>query len=437
MIVLMLDRAINGYLPYIFREKPELRRQFAGFTYYPNVVSFGEHTNFGAPAIFGGYEYTPAEMNRRVSEPLVDKHNEALKVMPVLFDEAGFDVTVCDPPYANYSWVPDLSIFDAYPHIKSYVTEKGQFSSALPFQDVQGRQLNQVWSRNFFCYSLMKISPTFIQSRIYQDGIYYKPNSLALQRIQGSSRAYGQRASFMTSYAVLVSLPDMTRVTDEEQNTFLSMSNMTAHEHTLLREPEYEPALSVDNAEYDREHLDRFILNGRKLHVETDYQMTHYHVNMAAMLQLGRWMDYLREQGVYDNTRIIIIADHGRGLRQFDDMAFEIGTDSSGEILDIMAFNPLFLVKDFDSQEFMTDTSFMTTADVPTIALDGLIENPTNPFTRQSINNQSKFTSNQLITSSHIWVTQENNGNTFLPGIWYSVHDNIFDPGNWENIGEH
>ena len=54
-------------------------------------------------ALFGGYEYTPMEMNKRSDETLMSKQNEALKVMPVLFDENDFEVTVCDPTYANYS----------------------------------------------------------------------------------------------------------------------------------------------------------------------------------------------------------------------------------------------------------------------------------------------------------------------------------------------
>ncbi|MBQ4416907.1 MAG: membrane protein insertase YidC, partial [Butyrivibrio sp.] len=68
VIVLMLDRAISGYIPYIMQEKPELRKQFEGFVYYPNTLSHGSYTVFGAPALFGGYEYTVAEMNRRDKE---------------------------------------------------------------------------------------------------------------------------------------------------------------------------------------------------------------------------------------------------------------------------------------------------------------------------------------------------------------------------------
>ena len=70
VVVIMLDRAYNGYIPFFLNEKPELRELFDGFTYYSNVISFGGHTNFDAPALYGGYEYTPLEINKRVDETL-------------------------------------------------------------------------------------------------------------------------------------------------------------------------------------------------------------------------------------------------------------------------------------------------------------------------------------------------------------------------------
>ena len=70
VVIIMLDRAMNEYIPYIFKEKPELSDQFDGFTYYSNVISFGGYTNFGVPPLYGGYEYTPVEMNKREDELL-------------------------------------------------------------------------------------------------------------------------------------------------------------------------------------------------------------------------------------------------------------------------------------------------------------------------------------------------------------------------------
>ncbi len=59
VIVLMLDRAMGPVIPYLLNERPDLADSFDGFVYYHDTISFGSHTNFGMPAVFGGYEYTP------------------------------------------------------------------------------------------------------------------------------------------------------------------------------------------------------------------------------------------------------------------------------------------------------------------------------------------------------------------------------------------
>lgn len=65
VIVILLDRSTGTQVPYMFDEKPELLEEFDGFTYYPNTISYGTSTIFGAPALYGGYEYTPERMNER------------------------------------------------------------------------------------------------------------------------------------------------------------------------------------------------------------------------------------------------------------------------------------------------------------------------------------------------------------------------------------
>ena len=67
--------------------------------------------------MMAGYEYTPEEINKRENEFLPEKHNEASLVMPKLFYNAGFDVTVTDPPLPNYTWKGDLSAFESLPDI--------------------------------------------------------------------------------------------------------------------------------------------------------------------------------------------------------------------------------------------------------------------------------------------------------------------------------
>jgi YidC/Oxa1 family membrane protein insertase len=87
IIVIMSDGAISGFVKPVFDEHPALYEQFDGFTLYPNTVSFSTHTIMAAPPIWGGYEYTPKEMNARSDVPLVKKHNEALLVLPAILTE--------------------------------------------------------------------------------------------------------------------------------------------------------------------------------------------------------------------------------------------------------------------------------------------------------------------------------------------------------------
>ena len=428
VVVIMLDRGMGAYIPYIINEKPELMEKFAGFTYYSNTISFGNSTNFGAPTLLGGYEYTPVEMNKRADEPLVAKHNEAVKVMPVLFSDNGYEVTVCDPVYANYQWYSDTSIFNEYPDINACVTE-GRFSSS---QTKQQRIDNN--RRNFFCFSIMKTMPLLVQPTIYANGTYNQNQSVdsGVQTAWGISKAEGLSTLFMDAYNVLTSLPFMTAVTDENVNTFLYLTNNATHEPMLLQEPEYVPAENLDNRKYDAEHADRFTVDSRVMQVEDYKQMAHYQSNMAVLITLGEWFDFLREQNLYDNTKIIIVSDHGRHLGHFDELAMG-GED---DLKNVEMYYPLLLVKDFNSTEFTVSEEFMTTADVPTLAVKDLIDNPVNPFTGKVINNSEKTAHEQYIIMSNEYDVNVNNGNTFLPARWARVKDDLWNKENWEYYEE-
>lgn len=437
VVVIMLDRAMGQYIPYIMNEKPELQEQFEGFTYYSNVISFGGFTNFGTPALFGGYEYTPVEINLRKNESLVSKQNEALKVMPVLFLENGFDVTVCDPSYANYQWVPDLSIYDDYPEINAYITD-GKYGAveSKEFQIQSNR-------RNFFCFSIMKTMPLLVQDTIYEGGNYNQAKIIgdgliySNQVIHSNTTAEGVSSLFMNAYNVLLNLPYISNITEDESNNFMMMTNNTAHEPVLLQLPNYEPAQIVDNAAYVKD-ADAYTctVNGITLKFEDDYQISHYHANMAAMIKLGEWFEFLRENDVYDNTRIILVADHGRAMYQMEELLFKDLIYEEGYFTDLTLFYPLLMVKDFGSDEYTTSDEFMTNADVATLAVENLIENPVNPFTGKDINNDEKYAHEQYITISKDWDTNINNGNVFLPGQWFAVSEDIWNLENWRLLDE-
>nr|MCR5329349.1 YidC/Oxa1 family membrane protein insertase [Saccharofermentans sp.] len=287
VIVLMLDRSMGTEVPYIFNEKPELLEQFDGFTYYPNTISYGAYTIFGSPALYGGYEYTPERINARETETLESKHDEALNVMPVLFGREGYNVTIFDPSIAGLKWVPDLSIYDEHPEFNCY-NAIGHFNY---FEDDSATlsasiRMNEIRNRNFFCFSLMKVSPLLIQETIYDGGLYNESISVAntedgslgvssiVQTMDGISKSYGYDSEFLKSYAVLMNLSNITTINDSSENNFLMMTNDATHSPCLLQEPDYVPALNVDNTAYDTDMAARYTIDGKTMEMTQDYQVT-------------------------------------------------------------------------------------------------------------------------------------------------------------------
>jgi YidC/Oxa1 family membrane protein insertase len=397
-IIIMLDRAISVFLSYIFEESPELHSIYKGFIYYPNTVSFNGYTRMGSPPLFGGYEYTPLEINNRDQAPVVTKHNESLLMLPRIFSEAGYVVTVTDPPYPNYSYKEDLRIYDQYPGIKALITDSVYTRLWIKEHDLDFPSTGDVLKRNLFWYSIFKISPLAFRQGIYLQGDWCAPES-------------SQKTTLtLNGYSVLDYLPKLTGIVDDTINTALIMVNNTTHETSFLQAPEYRPALNITN--YGNSPF------GKEM---------AYHINAAAFKRLAEWFEYLKEQNLYDNSRIILVSDHG----PLPNFVTKIGLPFNVE-----QFNPVLMVKDFHAQgNLRTDMAFMSNADVPYLALNNQIEKPINPFTGKEISMKAKILPLYIAVSGEIHLNDPM-ATTFTlnPKMDYYVHDNIFDPANWEKV---
>ncbi|MCR4775760.1 MAG: YidC/Oxa1 family membrane protein insertase [Saccharofermentans sp.] len=428
VVVLMLDRALGPMIPYLFNENKSLGKSFDGFTYYHNTMSYGAYTNFATPALYGGYEYTPERVNERSSERLVDKQNEALKVMPVMFSKAGFNATIVNPSYAGYKWNSDLTVFDGLERVSAYNT----LFRYVPVN--YGESYQTTVRRNLFCYSLYKGAPVALQPYLYDNGTYNETSvtdwSTAPQVQRGSTIASGHNKEFEAEYWAVNSLDKMTKIDEGSSNNYLFFNSRVAHEEQLLQEPEYAPADHVNNTKYDQENKSRFKVNGKMMLMIDSVDYQHYQVNMAGLMAVAKWLDYLKANDCYDNTRIIIVSDHGFGLSNFSDLLI-----TGAHQIDAEWFTPLLMVKDFGSRgELSQSEEFMTNADTPYLASQGVIENPVNPFTGKAITNDAKNGEQKIIYSGE-WGVDKNNGNTFKPGQWYSVKENIWKKGNWKYLG--
>ena len=408
VLVIMLDRAVSGFVPFIFEERPDLYNSFDGFTWFRNTISFGMTSIFGIPTAFGGYEYAPLEMQLRNDIRLVDKHNEALLMLPRIFLDHGYKVTVTDPPFANYSWIPDLSIFANHPEInaRNIIGEHTIVSWLLSRPYLMTVDLPMVIRANMVRLSFFRLLPVLFRNFFYDNGRWFSAISITPR--------YSFYGTFLENYAALDILPDITMVTEDRINTFTVLSNnlpqVPLH---FLQAPYYTPTADVT-----------YIGSGP---FATE---KHFHANVASFLLLARWFDFLKENDVYDNTRIIIVSDHGsgrsRGLQsEIPGNIILPNGDSLGEFL------ALLMVKDFNNRGTLAiNNTFMTNADVPLIALEGIVDNPINPWTGRLL--ASDKSDGVIITTSGLW-DPDTRGYTFniRPNEWLHVHTYVFELENW------
>ena len=413
IVVLMLDCAHGGYIPEVFNEAPELKDVYSGFTFYLNTLSFNGHTIQGAPGIFGGYEYTPLEMNRRSEKPLVEKHNEALLMLPRLLSENGFSATITDPSFANYSDYMDLTILDAYPEItgrKLY----GTYSALWNQQNGNKSGIDNtetLLKRNLFFFSIFRASPIAIREMIYIDGLYWNPNS----EINRTQETIGW-------YSELDYLPELTDFSSGDRPTYTAIVNEFTHTNLLLQAPDYVPVSTV-----------------------TDYGTSAYkkeggyHVAISSLKRVGEWLTYLKAHGAYDNTRIIIVSDHGKGALMYFDENKALDDAIHGTLYRGRGhFHPILFFKDFNAagQIAFDTTTFMTNADVPSLVLGGgLLEEPVNPFTHKEIPlHTEKIKADGVIVSANDKHVPFDHGKyrfSIKNDEWWLVKDNIFKSENW------
>ncbi len=156
----------------------------------------------------------------------------------------------------------------------------------------------------------------------------------------------------------------------------------------------------------------------------------HYLPFTAVIRAIGSWLDWLRENGCYDNTRIIIVSDHGYAL--------DNDTLSSTKT----QFNPILLYKDFNSKgELSTDYTFMTNADTLFLSKEGLEGvSDVNPVTGNTLTEDKECG----VDIYEVVVQKEWNAPsikdlerfTLDKNKAYHVKDNIFDSSNWITLSE-
>jgi len=222
---------------------------------------------------------------------------------------------------------------------------------------------------------------------------------------------------FLASYAQLYYLREITGY-DATGDTYSFIDNETTHQPMNLQFPDLCPTSFLEKVYNPFEGIEG--INERDIGT--------YHVNAASLTRIGLWLEELKREGIYDTTRIIIVADHGRDVYIPQFAEYEKNSRIYGD------YNPLLLFKDFSQEGALrTDRSFMTNADTPVLALKGLGIDPLNPFTGKDLFAQVDKEVVEVFKGP--WAPPK--GGTqfdFNDARSFRVREDVFKESNWESL---
>ncbi|MBQ3671449.1 MAG: YidC/Oxa1 family membrane protein insertase, partial [Treponema sp.] len=393
VVVFFLDRAINSFAPEIFDKFVEIKEQFRGFVYFPNMLSFSTHTATGGPPLMGGYEYTQKKLNERSGESLREKHNEATLVMPKLFLDAGFSVTVTDPPLPNYYVGKPSDAFAPYPEMNVDFLA-GRYYQPYVFEKkiVEDGKADSLCRKEIVKFSVLQVISPFLRNSFY--------GNLKIKTLNSAKR-------FLNLVSTMYYLPKITSFNSEE-NTFSFIESDLTHEVFISLNDDYETPAAENSS---------------------DIVEKHFQANVSAYKQLGKWFDFLRENGAWDNTRIVIVSDHGYDMKL---KAFESFSDPTVP----SSYNALLLVKDFGAVgEVCTDETLMTTADTLFLAKENLPVSDMNPFTsKRLVQEKEGGVDVYYCVDWNVNYMQDSTVFNLDENKAFHVSGNIFDERNWQKI---
>lgn len=415
VIIIILDRYVGCLLPLILEEKPELKNIYSGFVFYPNTVSYFSSTVLAYPPCVGGYEYTPYKLDKDPRN-FSEKWLESSLMLLTLFKNNNFISTVVDPEGefdSNVCFYQDENFTDIYNsrglrHIKM----AGEYGTKYQKEELNDFNSIDQMLKRLYVYSFLNISANMFKTVIYNNGKYL------LNDNDGYYDDYDSVKILTSSYSSLFYLKNITQISSTN-NTFSLIHNDLPHCRRYLQYPKYELLKKITNIGLNKYNMD-------------DSGFKSYHTAMASTILVGQYLNYLRESGVYDNSRIIITADHGNRF-------LSSSKYSKFQILNVLPFNPLLMVKDFNQNfEIKVDKTFMTNADVPYIAVKDIIDNPKNPFTGKLLSTDEKLNAVDVYINMTFWNTSHFTSSKVIldkyPVFMRIKGGDIFDESNWKPL---
>ena len=292
-LVVVLDGLESTVAAHIIRQSSSIARAFEGFRYYPDTAGAARTTFLSLPAIHSGAVYIPTRTPGAYFTDAIKRRSFMNR-----FAAAGFDTVLINPVE---------SVCPARVHVCATASE---------LLDTAGARVTRE-SLQLLDLSLFRGSPAWLKRYIYNDGRWLTAGRMAVPI---------EIASVLEGNELLEHLSKRLRVDDGPPTLKFVHSLSTHTPYVLSDDCRTQSIASVD-------------------HISSQAK--------CGLLAVVSLLNRLKEAGAYDNTSIVVMADHG-----IDPGIYGLGESNDSEIrwrYLAGAANPVLLMKPQGSRGSLTE----------------------------------------------------------------------------------
>lgn len=280
-VYLIADMFNGNYLGRALADDPGLAGRLDGFTWYRNAVSAGSHTALSLPALYGGPDYAPERLRSR-ARPGQEELNEAAAAFFSAAQAGGRRAAAIDALYADPArhGAATLRSADFAPYWRAEKAAGGA-AAAGPGRNRKPELLALL--------AAFKAAPGWLKPRLYDGGSW-----IAFRRSYQFDYIARKTAE---NYGYLDLLPALSSVRGGP-GLFLLIHTQFPHEPYGVRADG-----SIIDGDFPDPETRSFV----------DAKAAYYSAKRFLYF-LADWVERLRELGAYDNTRFVVLADHGNNV---------------------------------------------------------------------------------------------------------------------------
>jgi hypothetical protein len=359
VLIIFFDRFMGGFVPDILKDNPKLKQDLDGFVWYPNTLSFGTGTAVGLAPIYGGYKFTnvKAMLDAKYkwnfghqidgTKHMRERYEISTKFMLEKFYNKGYDVSIFDANYLSDNQLQMMSNntfqFKNIRYNKKYL-ETFYYPYELNKKNNNKTPFSMI-KEYMIPFSIFKIISPILRKYIYSDGTWYANLSSVSINYSGVIR----------EIAYVKSWKYISKIKETSKGSFNFITSNITHDAPVNR--------NMNNTfqgvipKYSQQDEKRF---------KSKNMASHYYLAKEALTRASVWFKWLKDKNIYDNTKIIIVSDHGVPSA-FNPM---FKTQKTNNGIYYGGYHPILMVKDFNQKyNLKIDNSFMTHADTVWMSL--------------------------------------------------------------------